>query len=218
MDDGRRDRVRRRRSFLHGPVMHQLVPLKIKLWLVIGLSVLVSAAAHKWAGQSIYSLGSVVGFVELILILLMLYSWHWLTRIAFHLPFLPTWMRVDLSGKWQGHIHSQWKKNPSDALLAPIPVQLSLRQSWEDVVFIMDTDKMHSRSAPATPAYDRTADELQFRYFFETAPTAASNQENPPQQLGSAIARIDMRNHDRITIKYTNERGPGGDIVIERMP
>ncbi|MGC9953450.1 MAG: hypothetical protein ABSD21_04125 [Rhizomicrobium sp.] len=192
--------------------MHQLVPLKIKLWLIVGLGVLVSAAAHKWAGQSIYSLGSVVGFVELVVIVLMLRSWHWLRRVAPYVPFLPAWMKVDLSGEWQGYIHSQWKKVPTDP---PIPVRLSLRQTWQDVVFIMDTDKMHSRSSPATPFYDHSANELQFRYFFETQPTAASNQENPPQQLGSAMARIDLRNPNNITIKYTNERGAGGDIVVE---
>jgi SMODS-associating 2TM, beta-strand rich effector domain len=198
--------------------MQQLVPLKIKLWLIVGLGVLVSAAAHAWAGQSIYSLGGVVGVVELVIIVLMLRSWHWLKRAVPYVPFLPVWMKVDLTGERQGQIHSQWKKVPTDPPLPPIPVQLNLRQTWEDVVFIMDTDKMHSRSSPATPFYDRSANELQFRYFFETNPTAESNQENPPQQLGSAMARIDLRNPNKIKIKYTNERGPGGDIVVERVP
>jgi hypothetical protein len=196
--------------------MHQLVPLKVKLWLIVGLGVLVSAAAHKWFGQNIYALGTVVGVVEFVVILLMLLSWRWLKFVTPYLPFLPAWAKVDLSGQWRGTIQSQWKKSPDDPALPPIPARLNLHQSWEEVVFMFDTDKMHSRSSPATPSYDRSANELQFRYFFDTQPTAAASLENPPQQMGSAVARLNLAQPDKLTIRYTNERGHGGDILLER--
>ena len=126
------------------------------------------------------------------------------------------WARVDLSGEWRGTIQSQWKHQQADVPIAPIPATLDLRQGWEEVVFQLSTESMRSRSSPAIPYYDAATHELQFRYFFETSPTVASSRDNPPQKLGSAIARVDVAKPDRIEISYTNERGAGGDIVLER--
>jgi hypothetical protein len=68
----------------------------------------------------------------------------------------------------------------------------------------------------ATPAYDPKTHELAFRYLFETMPTAESSATNPPQKVGSAIARISLDRPDGMSIIYTNERSQGGDIVLRR--
>src|SRR5215469_5363733 len=85
-----------------------------------------------------------------------------------------------------------------------------------EVVFNFRTNKMRSRSASAVPFYDPTTRELRFRYFFETEPTAASNDANPLQQFGSALACVQLDKPDRMRIRYTNERSPGGDIALRR--
>ena len=100
--------------------MHQLLSLKMKIWIIVGLAALVSAGAQV-AGFTTLSLGAVVGIIELILIQLLMRSWRAVTWAKW-LP-RPAWARVDLSGEWHGTIQSQWKKNPLDALLAPIPTQ-----------------------------------------------------------------------------------------------
>jgi hypothetical protein len=75
---------------------------------------------------------------------------------------------------------------------------------------------MRSRSSGATLSYDPTTYELQFCYFFETSPTAELSAANPPQKLGSAVARISLDQPDNLSITYTNERGAGGDVILER--
>jgi hypothetical protein len=125
-------------------------------------------------------------------------------------------LRTDLSGEWEGEIHSLWKAAPDAPALLPIPVSVDLRQEWSEVVFSMKTDKMRSRSTGAVPHYDPITRELRFRYFYETEPTAAANEANPPQRLGSALATVKLDQPDQMNIRYTNERSPGGDINLRR--
>ncbi len=193
--------------------MHQLLSLKAKLWIVVGLAVLVSASA-RWMGLDTVSLGAVVGIVEFLVIQLMLRSWRTLHRLSW-LP-RPAWARADLSGEWCGPIQSQWKKHPDDAAFPPIAATLDVHQSWQEVVFVLKTEKMRSRSIGAVPSFDLNTNEIRFRYFYETEPTAAASGDNPPQQLGSAVARVNLDHPDRMTITYANERGSRGDIELDR--
>jgi hypothetical protein len=193
--------------------MHQLLPLKVKIWIIVGLAALTAAIASL-ADVGPLSLGAVVGGVEFAIVYLLARSWP-VIRLFSWLP-CPGWAKANLSGKWHGTIQSQWRANPGDSPLSPIPIMLDLRQGWNEVVFSFETDKMRSRSSAAMPFYDQTTHELEFRYFFETSPTVGSSPTNPPQKLGCAIARFSPDRPHRMTIIYTNERGGGGDIVLER--
>jgi hypothetical protein len=193
--------------------MHQLLTLRLKIWIIVAIAACVAAIA-RLADLGPVSMGAVVGIVEFVVIYLLTRSWP-----LFHiLPLLlrPPWAKANLSGEWRGAISSQWRASLGDTALVPIPVTLDLRQGWSEVVFSLRTDKMRSRSSAATPTYDATTHEIEFRYFFETSPTAESTATNPPQKLGSAIARVALGQPDTMTITYTNERGAGGDIVLER--
>jgi hypothetical protein len=172
------------------------------------------AGVANWAGFDRVGLSAVVGIVEFIVINGLFRSWRVLAR----LPIVPrpTWMKTDLSGEWVGEIRSLWKPSPDAPALPPIPVSVELRQEWSEVVFSMKTDKMRSRSTGAVPHYDPITRELRFRYFYETEPTAAANDANPPQRLGSALATVVLSKPNQMNIRYTNERSPGGDIDLGR--
>jgi hypothetical protein len=195
--------------------MHQLVPLKLKIWIIVAISAFVAGFA-RLADLGPVSMSAVVGIVEFVFVYLLARSWP-LVRV---LPWLPRpgWAKANLSGEWRGTIQSQWRANSGDPVLAPILVVLDLRQGWSEIVFSLQTDEMRSRGSAATPTYDAATHEIQFRYFFETSPTAASTATNPPQKLGSAIARVSLDRPNRMSITYANERGRGGDIVLERVP
>jgi hypothetical protein len=191
--------------------MHQLLPLKWKISLVIGLATVIGLIAPP-LGLPTLAIGAVIGTVELIVIFLAAKSWKYLSRI----PFLPLWMRVDLSGEWDGVIQSRWRSAGEPELLVPIDCQITVHQRWDDVVMIMQTDKMVSRTSGLFPSYDPITKELCFQYFFRTEPFANSLEKNPPQTLGCARAWINLDNPSKITIQYTNERGAGGDISLTR--
>jgi hypothetical protein len=193
--------------------MQSLVALKVKIWLIVGLAALVAASARA-IGLGVLSLGAVVAVVEFVLIHLLMRSWPLLSQLAW-LP-LPAWARVNLSGEWRGTIESQWRSDSGEPAPAAIPVTVDLHQGWDEVVFRMQTERMHSRTSGVVPLFDAATRELQFRYFFETEPTAASSITNPPQKLGTGVARVTLDEPDRMQITYTNERGTGGDIVLKR--
>lgn len=193
--------------------MHQLLSLRMKIWIVVGIAALAASLA-RIAGLDPLSMGVVVGLVEFTILHVLMRSWGNIPRRSL-LP-IPAWARFDLTGQWTGTIQSQWKKQPDDAALPPIPATLDLRQGWQEVVFGLQTEKMRSRSSAAYPTFDPTMNAIQFRYFYETAPTAGSSDGNPPQRLGSALARVALDQPNKMTIIYTNERGPGGDITLER--
>jgi hypothetical protein len=194
--------------------LHYLLSLKIKIGIVVVLSAVVIWVAQ-WLGLHHVGLSAVASIVEGIVIYLLLRSWALLARLP-DFALRPAWMRNNLTGDWIGEIRSQWRPSPGAPLLPPIPVTLKLQQGWSEVVFSLVTDKMRSRSFGAVPSYDPITGELRFRYFFETEPTAAANVDNPPQRLGSAIATVQTNQPDSISIRYANERSPGGDIEIRR--
>jgi hypothetical protein len=193
--------------------MHQLLSLKVKIWTIVGLAALISAFASL-ADLGPLSLGAVVAIVEFVVLYALARSWPLVQALPRFLR--PGWAKANLSGEWRGTITSQWRASPDDPPPPSIPVTMVLRQGWREVVFSLETDKMRSRSSAAMPAYDPTTHELNFRYFFETSPTAESSTTNPPQKLGSAIARVSLDRPGRMSIMYANERSQGGDIILER--
>jgi hypothetical protein len=193
--------------------MHHLLSLKAKIWIIFGLASVVAAISSKLFPNALL-LGAVVGAVEIFVIVLLLHSWRWTTKARF-IP-RPRWMSVDLTGRWNGKIYSQWQNDKNIDAVEPIATTLDVKQTWREVVFSLHTDQMRPRSSHAMPNFDPITNELQFRYFFETLPNAASSIANPPQRLGSAIAIVNLDSPNKMEIIYTNERGIGGNIALRR--
>jgi SMODS-associating 2TM, beta-strand rich effector domain len=193
--------------------MHQLLSLKIKIWVIVGLAAIVSALTS-WLGLHPLAIGTIVGVIEFVLLVLLSHSWGWVARTS-RLP-RPAWISVDLTGRWTGEIRSQWENENGAQLRSPIPVTVDVQQTWQEVVFNMETDQMRSRSIGTISSFDPLSKVLRFRYFFETEPIAAAAATNPPQRFGSAIARFRLDDPHNLSITYTNERGRGGDISLTR--
>ena len=121
------------------------------------------------------------------------------------------------SGEWRGKVESQWRTDSGDPAPAAIPVTVGVYQGWDEVVLRMQTERMYSRTSGVVPLFNAATRELRFQYFFETNPTSASSITNPPQSLGTGIARVSLDEPDHLRITYTNERGIGGDIVLKRV-
>lgn len=194
--------------------MHQLVPLKFKISIVVVLAMIASYAASRVTHHPL-SISASIGVVEAIVVWGLLKSW----RLFSYLPKWAKlgWMRVDLNGQWQGKIHSQYKVNPNDALQPPIDVTLEIKQGWRDVVLVMETAQMDSRTNTVNVFYDEPLEELQLVYTYKTTPKASAPLSNPAQVRGMGVARIKLSQPDVIKITYTNERGRGGEIEFKRV-
>jgi hypothetical protein len=192
--------------------MHQLVPLKTKVGIVVALAAVLSGLSGA-LGLHFLSMSFLVAFIYWVVLYLLLHSWNWVALLPAVLR--PAWSKVILNGTWSGKITSEYRGS-GGASAPPISARLTIRQTWQEVVFSLETAEMRSRSSGAVPFYDAVTNELQFRYFFETEPRPAASAHNPPQRLGTAVARIKFDAPDCLTITYSNERGPGGEISLRR--
>jgi hypothetical protein len=74
---------------------------------------------------------------------------------------------------------------------------------------------MVSRTSGEHVEYLSGTDELRVKYFFNTDPKAAYRTANPPQS-GCGALTLRVRLPRQATIRYTNDRGLGGDITLKK--
>ena len=191
--------------------MHQLLSRKFKVALV-ALPVLALALVPGWVGgEWVIPLGVLIAIVDVLAGIVAVHSWSLLSKV----PIKPQWM-TDLSGEWAGEIHSQWRAHSDDPQLPPIPCSVTISQKWSGISFTLKTDEIVSRSSGSIPMFDADRNCLTIKYFYETDPKAAFRQENPPQS-GCAYVTVDFSKSDTMHIRYTNDRGLGGDINLIRV-
>lgn len=190
--------------------MHQLLLKRLKIGLTVILVAILVFADELFGNTELLRLGVIVAIVEAILVYLGLNSWRMFAR----LPFKPRWA-TDLNGMWTGEIQSQWKPDPAGPKLPAIPVTVEIAQDWTKFSVRLQTQEITSRSSGAAIEYLRETDELRVKYFYETDPKAAHRAENPPQ-TGCAFLTYSRSAANVLSIRYTNDRGLGGDIVVQR--
>jgi hypothetical protein len=191
--------------------MHKLIPLKLKIAVVLALGSIIALIASLITDSPL-SILLIAGIIEIILLLLGAYSWR---LLCCKLSMRPAWM-IDLSGTWEGNINSRWKKNPDDPPLPPIPTKVEIRQDWLNISIRLITDKISSKSSGELPEFDKKTRQLSIKYFYDTDPKAEFSAENPPQR-GCAYLTLCVDKPDEMTIRYTNDRGLGGDITLQRL-
>lgn len=105
------------------------------------------AAVALHSGRSVNDLWSVVviGYKAVPLVLLVAgffvsTAWKWRIFAGWLVPF------PNLNGTWQGHIQTTWVNPETGAVPPPIPVILSIKQSFTRISCVMRTAEMTSRS------------------------------------------------------------------------
>jgi SMODS-associating 2TM, beta-strand rich effector domain len=187
--------------------MHQLLSLKAKVTTIVVLTLAIG-----YVGQLSHrslEIALIVGVVEAVIVILAAVSWKLVARIGW-----PEWA-VDLNGNWVGTIVSQWQLDPTHPKPEPIPVTVHIRQNWMLVTMRMETDEMVSRTSGEHVEYLASTEELRIKYFFETDPKAAFRGANPPQS-GCGALTLRVRSPREASIRYTNDRGLGGDIALKK--
>ena len=99
------------------------------------------------SGKNITSLWDIITSsyktLPLVLIFITLfvsYAWRWKVFRSWLVPF------PDLNGTWQGTIQTTWENPKTGAIPPPIPVILSIKQSFTQISCVMRTAEMTSRS------------------------------------------------------------------------
>jgi len=113
----------------------------------------------------------------------MKWGWRWKRLQGWLIPF------PDLNGTWEGHIQTNWKDMNGNTP-GPIPVILSIKQSFTRLSCVMRTAEMESHSYTEGFCIDKDAQVRRLCYSYMSRPKTALRDR------ASFILSMHMRNRD----------------------
>ncbi len=204
---------------MHGITLDTNKMKNIQLKSSVYLLVIVSAVAWlilAWASKldmsvvsSFISLIPKVVTIDLILILVFT-KWGWKLTIfrGWLVPF------PNLHGSWSGDIHSDWVNPETGEKVPPIPVLLSVNQSFFHINCKMMTGEMDSFSMAEGFNIEPEKQIKQLAYIYTSKPRISLNQRSIPHD-GSIVFDIVEKPDQKLKGRYWTERKTTGEIILK---
>jgi len=189
--------------------------LKNTLYLLIGISAL---AWFSLAYFNNLNLSKIKEFFWLIpkvvsidlLVIAIFIKWGWKFRIfrGWLVPF------PNLSGTWIGFIYSDWKDPDTGQKPPPIPVMLTVSQSFSHASYLMRTSEMESSSYSEGFLIDTDRQIKKLAYSYTSKPRLSLSERSTPHD-GSAVFQIIEKPKLKLIGRYWTERLTKGEIILE---
>ncbi|WP_434707125.1 hypothetical protein J3P75_14140 [Pseudomonas sp. R1-1] len=189
--------------------------LKSSVYLLVGTS------ADAWFSIAYFGgldLSKVLDFFGLIpkvvsidlLVIAVFIKWGWRLKIfrGWLVPF------PNLSGSWVGYIYSDWKNPETGEKPAPIPVMLTVNQSFFHISCMMRTGEMESSSYSEGFLIDPDRQIKSVSYIFTSKPRLSLNERSIPHD-GAAVFQIIEKPKQKLVGRYWTERLTKGEIVLQ---
>lgn len=137
-------------------------------------------------------------------------KWGWRLRVfrGWLVPF------PDLNGTWIGRIHSEWVDPKTGEKPSPIPVMLTVKQSFFHVSCVMRTSEMESCSFSEGFLIDPDRQVKKIAYSYTSKPRLSLNERSIPHD-GSALFQIIEKPKPKLIGRYWTERLTKGEIVLD---
>ena len=183
--------------------MMQNIATKSFIYILIGVSAIV------WFGLAVMNglnLSKATDFFSLVpkvvtvdLFLLAVFSkWGWkLTLFQGLLVPVP-----DLNGTWMGHIYSDWVNPETGEKPQPIPVMLTVKQSFLNISCLMHTGEMISSSYSEGFAINSDRQLKQLAYSYTSRPRIALSERSTPHD-GTAVFQIIEKPQKKLVGRYS---------------
>ena len=191
------------------------VTLKNSLYMLVGTSAIAWFAI---AYISELDLSKIIDFFGLIpkvvsfdlLIIAVFVKWGWKHKIfrGWLVPF------PNLNGSWVGFIYSDWINPETGAKPTPIPVTLTVNQSFFHISTMMRTGEMESSSYSEGFLIDPDRQIKILSYIFTSKPRLSLNARSIPHD-GAAVFQIIESPKKKLVGKYWTERLTKGEIVLQ---
>ncbi|CAM3936117.1 hypothetical protein [Pseudomonas wadenswilerensis] len=191
------------------------VTLKNSLYLLVGIS------AVTWFVIAYFSkldLSRMLDFFRLIpkvvsidlLVVAVFVKWGWRFKIfrGWLVPF------PDLNGSWVGFIYSDWENPETGAKPPPIPVLLTVKQSFFHISCMMRTSEMESSSYSEGFLIDPDRQIKSLAYVFSSKPRISLNVRSIPHD-GAAVFQIIEKPKQKLVGRYWTERLTKGEIALQ---
>jgi len=193
------------------------ITIKNSLYLLVGISAL-AWFVLAYIGQ--LDLSKVKDFFGLIpkvvtfdLILIGWFvKWGWKIKIfrGWLVPF------PNLNGSWKGMIYSNWKDPKTGEKAKPIPVMLTVKQSFFHISCVMITEEMESFSYAEGFLIDPDRQLKQVAYSYTSKPRLSLSARSAPHE-GTTVFKIIEKPKLKLQGRYWTERPTTGEIVLDHF-
>jgi hypothetical protein len=189
--------------------------IKNSLYLLVGIS---AAAWFLLAYFNQLDLSKVNDFFGLIpkvvsidlLVIAVFVKWGWKFKIfrGWLVPF------PNINGTWVGFIYSDWKDPDTGKKPLPIPVMLTVNQSFSHISCVMHTSEMESSSYSEGFLIDTDRQVKKIAYSYASKPRLSLNERSIPHD-GAVVFQIIESSKQKLIGRYWTERLTKGEIVLE---
>ncbi|MFD4837455.1 hypothetical protein ACFWP0_08085 [Achromobacter sp. NPDC058515] len=191
------------------------VTLKNSLYLLVGISAVAWFLLAHLNGLDLSKLIDFFGLVPKVvsidlLVVAVFVKWGWKLRLfrGWLVPF------PDLNGSWVGHIYSDWKNPETGEKPPPIPVMLTVKQSFFHISCMMRTSEMESSSYSEGFLIDPDRQKKNVAYSYSSKPRLSLNERSVPHD-GTAVFNIIESPERKLVGRYWTERLTRGEIVLK---
>jgi hypothetical protein len=187
---------------------------KVFLYILLGVSAISWFCIASITGRDMSKLYDfitilpTVATVDLFLFLIFR-IWGWRLGI-FHDWLVPF---PDLSGTWQGHIQTTWKNPETGEVPGPIPVILTIKQSFGNISCVMRTIEMISHSFSEDFRIEKDNQIKQLAYIYDSKPKNVLNDRSIPHD-GTIVFDILGKPANKLSGQYWTSRKSTGEITL----
>ena len=191
------------------------VTLKSSLYLLVGISAVAWIALAYFNGialskaKDFLSLVPKVVTIDLLIVAVFI-KWGWKFKIfrGWLVPF------PNLNGSWVGLIYSDWKNPETGEKPPPIPVMLTVNQSFFHISCMMYTSEMESSSYSEGFLIEPDRQIKNIAYSYTSKPRLSLNERSVPHD-GTAVLKIIEKPKRKLVGRYWTERLTKGEIVLQ---
>jgi hypothetical protein len=191
------------------------VTIKSSLYLLVGVSAIAWFSLAYISGLDLSKIKDFFGLVPKVvsidlLVIAIFVKWGWKFKIfrGWLVPF------PNLNGTWTGLIFSDWKNPDTGEKPAPIPVMLTVNQSFFHISCMMHTSEMESSSYAEGFLIDSDRQLKKVAYSYTSKPRLSLSERSIPHD-GTAVFQIIEKPKRKLKGRYWTERLTKGEIVLE---
>jgi hypothetical protein len=142
--------------------------------------------------------------------------WMLFTQWGWKLNIFQSWLIVEpiIEGTWKGTLQTTWGDPETNKPADPIPVVISIKQSFYNISCSMYTEESPSYSYSAKICNDETTDVKRFIYTYTNKPKASVRHRSEFHD-GTANLTIIGGSKNKMEGDYWTTRKTTGDIKLE---
>jgi hypothetical protein len=148
-----------------------------------------------------------IPFLLILVGLFVSYAWKWRCFRGWLVPF------PDLNGTWQGLLHSTWINPQTQQRVAPIPIIVTIRQTFVHLSCVVRTAESSSHSFIADFWLDASNQVRKLSYSYQNQPKPTVVDRSPPHS-GTAVFEIIGTPVTKLKGTYWTERKTTGEIEL----